>query len=67
MPHNLLKTFIQGFSKGLVLADSKCPQKISRTGRKYQHGVGPFTEDETVAKALEEMSKAGLAPMDKKI
>ena len=62
MSKALLTTFVQGFSKGIELADGRRPQKISRTGRTYQHGIGPFTEDETVAKVLVEMEAAGLAP-----
>ena len=51
---NYLEKFIEEFSKSIVLADRKRPQKISRTGTQYQHGIGPHTEDETVALTLEE-------------
>jgi len=62
MRHPHLAAFVDGFSKGLELADSRRPQKVSRKGTVYQEGIGPFTEDETVSLVLNEMEEASLAP-----
>ncbi len=51
-----LNDFLSEFAKGIKIADSRRPQKISRTGRVYQEGIGPFTEDETVDLVLKEFS-----------
>ena len=45
---------IQEFAASIQLADEKRPQKVSNRGRIYQHGIGPFTEDETVDLVLAE-------------
>ena len=49
-----LNEFLSEFAVRIQIADAKRPQKISRTGRSYQEGIGPFTEDETVDLVLEE-------------
>jgi len=54
---SFLNKFLEEFATSIVLADRKNPQKISRTGRVYQHGIGPHTEDETVDLALSEFPK----------
>lgn len=54
---NYLADFLENFSKSIVIADNKRPQKISRTGKTYQHGIGPHTEDETVDLTLQELPK----------
>ena len=54
---NYLADFFEYFSKSIVIADNKRPQKISRTGKTYQHGIGPHTEDETVDLTLQELPK----------
>lgn len=51
---NYLDKFLKDFSSSIVIADNKKPQKISRTGRVYQYGIGPHTEDETVDLTLQE-------------
>jgi hypothetical protein len=47
MTHALLSSFVEGPSQELVLADSRTPQKVSRAGRIYPPGIGPFTEGVT--------------------
>ena len=49
-----LELFLEEFAKRIRIADSRKPQKTSRTGRRYQEGIGPFTEDETVEQVLNE-------------
>ena len=56
-PAEGLKAFTESLAEAFARADSKRPQKVSRTGNVYQHGIGPFTEDETVDLALSEMPK----------
>ena len=51
---NYLKEFIRNFSSSIEIADKRKPQKISRTGTIYKHGIGPHTEDETVDLVLKE-------------
>lgn len=53
----VLERFLKYFSESIVLVDHDKPQKISRTGREYQNGIGPFTEDETVDMILEKIPK----------
>ena len=49
-----LSEFLEEFARRILIADSRKPQKISRTGRVYREGIGPFTEDETVDLVLKE-------------
>ena len=49
-----LETFLLEFARKIRIADSRRPQKTSRTGRRYREGIGPFTEDETVERVLAE-------------
>ena len=49
-----LDRFLSEFAMGIRIADSRRPQKTSRKGRRYQEGIGPFTEDETVQLVLDE-------------
>ena len=57
--HSLLKSFIDSFSKGLQFADAERPQN-----GKFSPGIGPFTEDETVARALAAMDANALSSFE---
>jgi hypothetical protein len=53
-----LETIIQDFAKGFLAADARRPQFVSRTGRRYQPGIGPHGEDRAVRLILDEMQAA---------
>lgn len=52
-----LSQLVQDFAAGMVAADARSPQAFSRRDqtRRYQHGIGPFPEDEAVALTVREM------------
>ena len=49
-----LDNFLKDFSSSIVKADKREPQYVSRTGKQYQKGIGPHTEDLTVDLTLQE-------------
>jgi hypothetical protein len=52
-----LDQLVQDFAAGMASADARRPQAFSRRdpSRVYQHGIGPFAEDDAVALTVGEM------------
>jgi hypothetical protein len=51
-----LKQLVQDFAVAIQQADGRGPQAVgSRTGRAYQPGIGPHTEDQTLRLAVDEL------------
>jgi pimeloyl-ACP methyl ester carboxylesterase len=51
-----LQAIADAVAIGFRTADSRSPQHISRTGRAYQPGIGPHSENAAVALVLAELS-----------
>ncbi len=53
-----LNTLVSDFADGLRVADADGPVATTAAGRRYQPGIGPHDEDETVALVLMHMRAA---------
>lgn len=50
-----LPEIVQAMASGFRQADARSPQHVSRTGRAYQPGIGPHSENSAVALVLAEL------------
>jgi hypothetical protein len=50
-----LERITEALAASFRMADARSPQHISRTGRVYQPGVGPHSENAAVALVLAEL------------
>jgi hypothetical protein len=53
-----LSIFVADFAAALQTVDARKPQYVSRSGRAYQPGIGPFAEDKAVDLITREMKTA---------
>ena len=53
-----LATFVAHFAKALKAVDGSRPHYVSRPGRAYRPGIGPFAEDVAVDLITREMKTA---------
>jgi hypothetical protein len=58
VPHLLLEELTTHFARGIMLADAKRPVAVSyRSGKPYQAGIGPFTEEKTIELVMAEIGE----------
>ena len=52
-----LSTLVEDFAEAFMSADASAPGYVSRTGRQYQPGLGPYAEDAAVRLILAAMRR----------
>jgi hypothetical protein len=57
-----LGTLVVDFAAALKAVDARQPHYVSRSGRAYQPGIGPFAEDVAVNLITREMKTGGDCP-----
>jgi hypothetical protein len=55
-----LDVLVAQFAQAIAVVDSWCEPFVSRTGRRYQAGIGPYSENQAMALVVEELCRAGL-------
>ena len=64
MPETDLAMLVVDFAAALKAVDARRPHYVSRSGRAYQPGIGPFAEDVAVDLIAREMKTARLGVYD---
>lgn len=57
-----LPALVQTFSESIQAVDATCPPYVSRSGRQYQLGIGPYSENPAMKLVCEELDARGLGP-----
>ncbi len=57
-----LTRLVAGFAEAIAAVDDRCPPYVSRTGRQYQLGIGPYSENPAMKLVCEELNARGLGP-----
>jgi hypothetical protein len=55
----MLAAFVHRFATAMMSADARRPRAVGRSGRQYQAGIGPHSEQQAIHLVLDEMSRTG--------
>lgn len=58
----MLSQIAEAFAGAIRTVDARCDPYVTRTGREYQPGIGPYPENKAVKLILAEFSVTGLGP-----
>lgn len=53
---------VSAFAEAITAVDARCPAYVSRTGRQYQRGIGPYSENPAMKLVCEELNTQGFGP-----
>jgi hypothetical protein len=56
-----LSTLAQSVAESLTAVDGRCPAYVTRSGRQYRAGIGPYPENAAMALVVEELNARGVA------
>ena len=56
-----LSTLVQSVAESLTVVDGRCPAHVTRSGRRYHAGIGPYPENAALALVIEQLNARGVA------
>lgn len=57
-----LRFLVVAFADAITAVDERCAPYVSRSGREYQVGIGPYAENRAMELVVEELNARGLGP-----
>jgi hypothetical protein len=57
-----LASFVAAFADAITAVDARCAPYVSRSGREYQVGIGPYAENRAMELVVEELNSSGAGP-----
>jgi hypothetical protein len=57
-----LSTLVQAVAESLSAVDGRCSAYVTRSGREYQAGIGPYPENAAMGLVAEELNARGVGP-----
>jgi hypothetical protein len=55
-----LREIVHALAQAITVVDSRCPAYVTRSGRAYQQGIGPYAENAAMALVVERLCDRGI-------